>query len=73
MSISVTHEVGLTLTSISRGEQTATALEANLASLESKLDQLLASFERDSTDAISSSVVNGDEKGGTDGTATADK
>lgn len=28
-----------------RGEQAATALEANLTSLESKLDELLASFE----------------------------
>ena len=27
-----------------RGEQTATALETNLSSLESKLDELLASF-----------------------------
>jgi hypothetical protein len=32
-----------------RGEQTATALENNLANLESKIDQLLASFEGDLT------------------------
>lgn len=30
-----------------RGEQTAAALENNLANLESKIDQLLASFEGD--------------------------
>lgn len=65
--------VKLTLTPTPSGEQTATALEANLASLESKLDQLLASFEQSSTDAVLSPVTNGDEKEGSDGNATADK
>lgn len=60
---------------ISSGEQTATALEANLTSLESKLDQLLASFEQGSADAdaVSSPVANGDEKGGAEEKGTADK
>lgn len=73
LSITVTRTVKVTLTPILSGEQTATALEANLASLESKLDQLLASFEQGSTDAVLSPVTNGDEKGGSDGNATADK
>lgn len=33
------------LRDLARGEQTASALEANLTALESKLDELLASFE----------------------------
>lgn len=32
---------------LTRGEQAATALEANLAKLESRLDELLAGFETD--------------------------
>ncbi|KAL7927663.1 hypothetical protein ACQKWADRAFT_277456 [Trichoderma austrokoningii] len=34
------------LRELSRGEQTATAMEANLTTLESKLDALLAAFEQ---------------------------
>ncbi|KAJ4408222.1 hypothetical protein N0V82_009740 [Gnomoniopsis sp. IMI 355080] len=64
-SMSVTHHVF--------GEQTAMALEANLTSLESKLDQLLASFEQDSTGAVPSPVANGNKKGGDDEKPTADK
>lgn len=33
------------LTSLHRGEQTATAMEANLTNLESKLDAILAAFD----------------------------
>lgn len=73
LPISVTRSVKVTLTPSSSGEQTATALEANLASLESKLDQLLASFEQGSTDAVLSPTTNGDERGGSDGNATTDK
>ncbi|KAM9878660.1 hypothetical protein VDGL01_07297 [Verticillium dahliae] len=47
-----THSKTLRLTSSffafsCRGEQAATALEANLAKLESRLDELLAGFETD--------------------------
>ncbi|KAL6908493.1 hypothetical protein GGI43DRAFT_392891 [Trichoderma evansii] len=34
------------LRELSKGEQTATAMEANLTNLESKLDALLAAFEQ---------------------------
>ncbi|PTB46838.1 uncharacterized protein TrAFT101_003722 [Trichoderma asperellum] len=34
------------LRELARGEQTATAMEANLTNLESKLDALLAAFEQ---------------------------
>ncbi|KAM0450299.1 hypothetical protein ACHAO4_006721 [Trichoderma viride] len=34
------------LRELARGEQTATAMEANLSDLESKLDALLAAFEQ---------------------------
>lgn len=71
--MSVTRTTEITLTSTSRGEQTAMALEANLTSLESKLDQLLASFEQDSAGAVLSPVADGNEKGGADEKAPADK
>ncbi|KAK4168529.1 hypothetical protein QBC43DRAFT_309023 [Cladorrhinum sp. PSN259] len=41
---SVGDHLAQALKDLARGEQTATALEANLTSLESKLDELLASF-----------------------------
>ncbi|OAQ99753.1 hypothetical protein LLEC1_01976 [Akanthomyces lecanii] len=50
----------------SRGEQTATQLEANLTSLESKLDAMLAAFERQ---AEGGDGENGD-KTGSDGNGT---
>lgn len=56
------------ISTILRGEQTAAALEANLTSLESKLDELLASFEAPAAAAAAAvpaaSSTNGDEKGG---------
>ncbi|KAK4464834.1 hypothetical protein QBC42DRAFT_262407 [Cladorrhinum samala] len=41
---SVGDHLAQALKDLARGEQTATALETNLSSLESKLDELLASF-----------------------------
>ncbi|RKU41631.1 hypothetical protein DL546_000620 [Coniochaeta pulveracea] len=38
-------ELAQALQELAKGEQTATALENNLSSLESKIDALLASFE----------------------------
>lgn len=50
----------------SRGEQTAAAVESNLNALESKLDELLATFESIPADAAPS-AANGDEKSGAGG------
>ena len=57
---------------ITRGEQTAAALEANLTSLESKLDELLASLdipdlEKTSTPAHDGHQSAEDTKGAVDG------
>ncbi|KAI0842904.1 hypothetical protein F5Y06DRAFT_291896 [Hypoxylon sp. FL0890] len=48
-SASTEAEMAKAFTDLLRGEQAATALEANLTHLESKLDALLASMEGDST------------------------
>lgn len=55
------------VTTFHRGEQTATALEANLTSLESRLDELLASLgippeALDEEPATQNQQVNGDGK-----------
>lgn len=68
----ITRTAEIMLMSRTSGEQTATALEANLTSLESKLDELLASFEG-SAGAASSPVANGQEEGGSDGKSKADR
>jgi hypothetical protein len=49
-----------------RGEQTASALESNLTSLERKLDDFLASFEeseRQRAEAVAGNATRGQEDG----------
>ncbi|KAL2016415.1 hypothetical protein VTK56DRAFT_3536 [Thermocarpiscus australiensis] len=53
-SSSVGDDLAQALRDLARGEQTATALEANLTSLESKLDEILATFGVSAEDEESS-------------------
>ena len=51
---------------MNRGEQTALALEANLTSLERKLDDFLARFEepeREKVEAVGGNKTRGDSDG----------
>ncbi|KAK0734163.1 hypothetical protein B0T26DRAFT_57640 [Lasiosphaeria miniovina] len=55
-SASVGDHLAQTLKDLARGEQTAAALEANLTNLESKLDELLASFDVPDGDAATATA-----------------
>ncbi|KAI1331592.1 hypothetical protein F5Y16DRAFT_271820 [Xylariaceae sp. FL0255] len=50
-SISTQAEMAQAFKDLARGEQQATAIEAHLTSLESKLDALLASFEAENPES----------------------
>ncbi|KAH6634421.1 hypothetical protein B0J18DRAFT_19150 [Chaetomium sp. MPI-SDFR-AT-0129] len=65
-SSSVGDNLAQALRDLARGEQTANTLEANLTSLESKLDQILASFgiSPEELDGLDEKEGKGDEKDG---------